>query len=122
MEITIIWDTVNTASRIEGMTRTSKQNIVIAESTYKSISNNKIFTIDEVWLKKLRWKKDKIKIYWVQNHINIRVKKKKQARVVLKYGMVFLILFLILFLFNLLFDIHKEYISVVLDLNDRIND
>jgi hypothetical protein len=49
----------------------------------------------------------------VDNHINIRVKKKKQARVVLKYGMVFLILFLILFLFNLLFDIHKEYISVV---------
>lgn len=73
MEITIIWDTVNTASRIEGMTRTTKQNIVISESTYKSVEDSKIFTIDEVWLKKLRWKKDKIKIYWVQNHINLNL-------------------------------------------------
>lgn len=73
MEITVIWDTVNTASRIENMTRQLKQNILISESTYKSLSNPNLFIINELWVKKLRGKRDKIKVLWVENHINMEL-------------------------------------------------
>jgi adenylate cyclase len=71
MEITVIWDTVNTASRIESMTRQFKDNILISESTYKRLSNRDTFVINEIWLKRLRWKREKIKILWVESHINM---------------------------------------------------
>jgi adenylate cyclase len=71
MEITVIWDTVNTASRIESMTRQFKDNILISESTYKRLSNSDTFVINEIGLKRLRWKREKIKILWVESHINM---------------------------------------------------
>lgn len=73
MEITVIWDTVNTASRIENMTRQLKQNILISESTYKKLENKDRYVVNELWVKKLRWKRDKIKVYWVENHINMEL-------------------------------------------------
>jgi class 3 adenylate cyclase len=73
MEITVIWDTVNTASRIEGMTRQLKENILISESTYKRLSNSNSFVINELWVKKLRWKREKIKVLWVESHINMEL-------------------------------------------------
>jgi class 3 adenylate cyclase len=71
MEITVIWDTVNTASRIENMTRQLKQNILISESTYKKLENKDTYVVNEIWVKRLRWKKDKIKVFWVENHVNM---------------------------------------------------
>ena len=70
MEITVIWDVVNTASRIETLTRTHVSNIMISRSTFENISNNNKFTIKNLWMKTLAWKKTKIKIYWVESIFN----------------------------------------------------
>ena len=71
MEITIIWDVVNTASRIEGLTRWNKNNILISDSTFKIIKNKKSFNITDLWIKTLRWKSRKIKIHWIESVLNI---------------------------------------------------
>ena len=47
----------------------------------------------------------------VDKHIKIRKNKKKQAKYIFKYGVIFFALFVILFLFNLMFNFHKEYID-----------
>lgn len=73
MEITIIWDVVNTASRIEWMTRMYKENIIISEFTYNSIKNKGDFTINEIWYKALKGKKVKIKLYWVEPILNVKL-------------------------------------------------
>jgi len=71
MEVTIIWDIVNTASRIENLTRKFKEKIIISESTYKCISNNKNFNTKYLWEKVLKWKRKKVRIYWVEEIINL---------------------------------------------------
>lgn len=71
MEITIIWDVVNTASRIEWLTRAFKNNIIISDSTFKWIQKTEDFTINNLWLKTLKWKKTKIRIYGVDPIINL---------------------------------------------------
>jgi len=73
MEVTIIWDTVNTASRIEWFTRKFKNKIIISESTLKLIKNKKQFNIKNLWEKILKWKKVKKKIYWVEDILNIEI-------------------------------------------------
>lgn len=69
MEITIIWDVVNTASRIEWLSRKTKENIIISEETYNNIVNKDQFFINELWYKSLRWKKISIKIYGVESRL-----------------------------------------------------
>lgn len=73
MEITIIWDAVNTASRIEWMTRVHNDNIIISEATYNIIKNKNYFNIKEIWDKTLRWKKVKIKLFWVEDVLNLKL-------------------------------------------------
>lgn len=73
MEITLIWDVVNTASRLEWLSRIFKEKIIIWEQTYNSIKNKNIFSINYLWLKELKWKKQKIKIYWVETLLNIKI-------------------------------------------------
>lgn len=73
MEITIIWDVVNTASRLEWLTRIYQNSIIISESTYKNILNPENFVISDLWYKVLKWKENKIKIYWVEAIVNIKI-------------------------------------------------
>ena len=75
MELTIIWDVVNTASRIEWLTRKFKGKIIISEETFNSIKNTNNFNINYLWEKILKWKKIKKKIYWVESIINIELDK-----------------------------------------------
>lgn len=65
MEITLIWDVVNTASRIQWLTRFYKEKILFSESVYNLIENNEKFNISNLWYKTLKWKKNKINIYWI---------------------------------------------------------
>jgi len=73
MEITIIWDAVNIASRIEWLTRTYKKNILISENTYNNIGNKKDFITSEIWYKSLKWKLTKIKLYSVESVLNLKL-------------------------------------------------
>ena len=66
MEITVIWDTVNTAARLESMTRELKQWILISQSTYNSFKNKRGITFEDLWYREIRWKQKTIKIYWVK--------------------------------------------------------
>lgn len=73
MEITIIWDVVNTASRLEWLTRIYENNIIISEATYKNILNQENFIISDLWYKTLKWKEKEIRIYWVETVVNIKM-------------------------------------------------
>jgi class 3 adenylate cyclase len=73
MEITIIWDVVNTASRIEWLTRELNEKIIISDRTYSNIINKNQFFINELWYKSLKWKKTKIKIYWIASKLNKKI-------------------------------------------------
>jgi len=73
MEITLIWDVVNTASRLEWLTRTLQDNILISDSVFDSLENKEDFTINNLGLKEIKWKKNKIKVYWVEPLLNIKI-------------------------------------------------
>ena len=66
MDVIIIWDTINTASRIENKTRIEKEWILFSENTYNLIKEKNNFNIHEIWEKKLKWKKEKIKLFSIK--------------------------------------------------------
>ena len=72
MEVTIIWDVVNTGSRIENFTRKFKEKILISKETFDLIKNKNKFNIKDLWEKILKWKKIKKRIFWVEDIINIK--------------------------------------------------
>ncbi|MDQ7022944.1 MAG: adenylate/guanylate cyclase domain-containing protein [Candidatus Gracilibacteria bacterium] len=57
MDITIIGDTVNTASRIENSTREEKEWILFSESTYNLLKEKNLFNIKYIGEKELRGKR-----------------------------------------------------------------
>ena len=65
MDITIIWDTVNTASRIEKQTRIEKEWILFSEKTFNLINEKNKFQIENIWKRKLKWKEEKINLFWI---------------------------------------------------------
>ncbi len=73
MEITLIWDVVNTASRLEWLTRNYEEKIIISEHTYKLLENKDDFKINKLGLKEIKWKQKKIQLYWVEPLINIKI-------------------------------------------------
>lgn len=48
MDATIIGDTVNTASRLEGLTRKYDKKIILSQSVVDRIENPKKFSLDEI--------------------------------------------------------------------------
>jgi class 3 adenylate cyclase len=78
MELTIIWDVVNTASRIEGLTRKYKDKIIISEESFNNIKNRSEFNINDLWKIVLKWKKIKKRIYGVESVINIELDNKNK--------------------------------------------
>jgi len=65
MDISIIWDTVNIASRLEYLTRENEDWIIFSKETYDLINNKEKFNINEIWKKKIKWKKEGMFLYWI---------------------------------------------------------
>ncbi len=67
MEVTVVWDTVNTASKIETITREYDwYNILFSENLYSIIDNKESFDITKIWSRKLKWKEKDITLYWIK--------------------------------------------------------
>lgn len=62
-QTTILGDTVNTAARIEGLTKFFAVDALISESTRQSLSEK--FLLQKMPLKKLKGKKEKILTHWL---------------------------------------------------------
>ena len=65
MDITIIWDSVNTASRIEHLTRDEENWILFSWETYNLIEKKENFDINKIWWRILKWKKEETILYWI---------------------------------------------------------
>jgi len=65
MEITVIWDVVNIASRLEKLSRFYNKGIIISEDIFNYIKNKNDFKIDYLWKKEVKWKEAYIKLYWI---------------------------------------------------------
>lgn len=67
MDATVIGDVVNTASRIESLTRDNPYHIIITKDTYDSLVNRNHFSLHDLGDTDLRGKKTPIQIYGVDN-------------------------------------------------------
>ena len=65
MDITIIWDNVNIASRLEDMTRRLNDWIVISKSTYDLIDKKNDLSINNLWENEIRGRESRIHLYWI---------------------------------------------------------
>jgi len=71
MEATVLWDVINTASRLENLSRKFDKNIIISESIYKKIENKKNLSTSYLWKEFVKWKEKEISVYWVDNYFII---------------------------------------------------
>jgi adenylate cyclase len=65
METTVIADTVNTASRLEGLNKRFNTSILISQKTLASLRNPGKYTITDLGFHQLRGKSDQLHIHEV---------------------------------------------------------
>ena len=63
MDATVIGDTVNTASRLEGLTRKYEKNIILGQSVVDRVENTKKFSIHEIDTVMLKGREQKTQIF-----------------------------------------------------------
>lgn len=69
MEVTVIGDSVNTASRIQSLTRDLNKWIIFSHDFYEKIKLKTTEKILFLGTKKLKWKNKEVKIYWLSEYI-----------------------------------------------------
>jgi len=65
MDATVIGDVVNTASRLESLTREYPHRIIVSEDTQKTLIHRELFSLHDLGETTLRGKNQPIKIYGV---------------------------------------------------------
>ena len=63
MDVTVIWDNVNVASRLQWLTRKYWKKILLSQNTYDTIKNKTEFNIERIWDEHLDWKEKTVVIY-----------------------------------------------------------
>ena len=63
MDATVIGDTVNTASRLEGLTRKYEKNIILGQSVVDRIEKKGKFSIHEIDTVMLKGREQKTRIF-----------------------------------------------------------
>lgn len=65
MDATVIGDVVNTASRLESLTREKDYKILISEATYESLLHRELFSLHDLGKITPRGKVEMVQIYGV---------------------------------------------------------
>lgn len=66
MDITIIWDNVNIASRLEDLTRKENDWIIFSQSTYDSLLKKENFNSHFIGKRSIKWRESRINLYWIK--------------------------------------------------------
>jgi len=80
MDGTVISDTVNVASRLEGMTKLYGVPLVISESTYLGLWDREKYAVRLMDIVQVKGKKDPITVYEVFNGDMAKVRAQKMAK------------------------------------------
>jgi class 3 adenylate cyclase len=67
MDATVIGDVVNTASRLESLTREYPQHIIISQDTHDALIHRELFSLHDLGDVMPKGKNQTLKIYWVDN-------------------------------------------------------
>ncbi len=73
MDATVIGDNVNTASRIQGLTRKFGKNILISEATYRAVGRPETFEFEAIGEERVRGKEMPVKLYSVEEYYRIEI-------------------------------------------------
>jgi adenylate cyclase len=73
MDATVIGDTVNTASRLEGLTRKYEKNIILSQSVVERLENPKRFSLHEIDTVALKGREQSTKIFSLDDFFVVEI-------------------------------------------------
>lgn len=73
MDVTVIWDNVNIASRLQWLTRKYSKKIILSEHTYDLIENKDKYIFEKIWEEKLLWKENTVVLYSMEEYYKVEI-------------------------------------------------